>query len=248
MRLLLPPSETKRDGGNAGRPLDLELLSFPGLASARCTVLEGLCAIADDSTAMAAALRVPARRTREFERNRELRRSPTLPALHRYTGVLYDALDAATLDPDARVAAGHSVVVHSALFGLLGADDPIPSYRFSHDSRLPAVRLPAIWRTAVTAELDALDGLVLDLRSGAYAALGPLPYGPDRWTVRVTMPGASAFVSSHAGKRVKGEFVRELLSAAPGIGGVDALLAWAADRRVGLRRGAAGELLLDARA
>ena len=60
-----------------------------------------------------------------------------MPAIDRYTGVLFDALDAPSLDADAREFARETVVVHSALFGLVGALDEIPAYRLSHDSRLP---------------------------------------------------------------------------------------------------------------
>jgi len=52
-------------------------------------------------------------------RNAQLLTSPTLPALERYTGVLYDALDVGTLTRAQRRRADARLAVGSALFGLL---------------------------------------------------------------------------------------------------------------------------------
>ena len=95
------------------------------------------------------ALKLEPRQAAEVERNRRLRDAPTMPAIDRYTGVLFDALDASTLSTEARAFAATTVVVHSALFGLVGALDPIPAYRLSHDSRVPGVRLRALARIAL---------------------------------------------------------------------------------------------------
>ena len=85
---------------------------------------------------MMAALKLGRTQASEVDRNRALTSSPTMPALDRYTGVLYDALDAPTLAPAAREFAGRHVLWHSARFGPVGALDLVPAYRLSHDSRL----------------------------------------------------------------------------------------------------------------
>ena len=72
----------------------------------------------------------------EIERNLALSESPTLPAIHRYTGVLYDALDIESLRGTALSRAYARLAIGSALFGLVGADDPIPAYRLSASSKL----------------------------------------------------------------------------------------------------------------
>ncbi len=155
MLVLLPPSETKRDGGDSG-PLALERLSFGGaLAPTRATLVEALTELAGDPEAMMRALKLGPRQAAEVTRNASLVVSPTMPAIDRYTGVLYDALDAPSLDEAARTYAAGHVVVHSALFGLVGALDPIPAYRLSHDSRLPGRRLRDDWREPVSSVLAA---------------------------------------------------------------------------------------------
>ena len=57
MLILLPPSETKRDGGVAGSALALDALSFPELTSLRTTTVDATVALAADPEAALAALR-----------------------------------------------------------------------------------------------------------------------------------------------------------------------------------------------
>ena len=129
--VLLPPSETKRAGGD-GPPLRLDALSHHAeLGATRATLVDELVALADDVPASRAALGVSERQDDEIERNASLLVSPTLPALDRYTGVLYDALDARSFTRATRARARSRLAVASALFGLVHADDPIPAYRLS---------------------------------------------------------------------------------------------------------------------
>ena len=160
MLVLLPPSETKRDGGD-GPALTLDGLSFPRLGAPRTAALASTVELAGDAQAMMRALKLGPRQVGEVERNRRLRESPSMSTIDRYTGVLYDALDSATLDDHARAYAARHVVVHSALFGLLGAGDRIPAYRLSHDSRLPGLRLRRLWREELVVEGEgAIVGVI----------------------------------------------------------------------------------------
>ena len=89
------------------------------------------------------------------------------------------------LTSEQRAFAGRHVAIASAAFGLTAALDPIPAYRLSHDSRLPGLSLGRLWRAPLAAVLASTEGLLLDLRSEAYASLGPLPERPDAVFVRV---------------------------------------------------------------
>lgn len=129
-------------------------------------------------------------------------------------------------------------MVHSALFGLLRADDPVPAYRLSHDSRLPGLRLRAHWAAANSAVLESLPGPIIDLRSEGYAELGPLPARPDALFVRVVAVGDDgvARALNHFNKKGKGEFLRALLAAGPLPTTVDELCAHATALGWPLRR------------
>jgi len=193
---------------------------------------------------MSAALKLGVSQQFEITRNRELRSSPTIAALERYTGVLYDALDVGTLNVSAREFARDHVLIHSALFGLLGADDPIPAYRLSHDSRLPALPLRKLWREHISAVLAASDGVVLDLRSEAYVELGPAPAGPKTAFLRVVSDSADGprRALNHFNKKGKGELVRALCEAAIDHQSIDSVLEWSVGAGLRLECGAEGEL------
>ena len=101
MLILLPPSEAKSTGGS-GAPLDLSSLSWPELADVRRTIADDLVALSADRDAAMAALKLGPKLANEVDANAALFTSPTAPALDRYTGVLFDALDAGSLSPAAR--------------------------------------------------------------------------------------------------------------------------------------------------
>ncbi len=242
MLLVLPPSETKRGGGVDGATLDLATLGFAALTPERRTAIAALRALSRNLTAAASGLHLGAGQRFEIDRNRSLGTSPVLPALQRYTGVLYEGLGAQSLSTAARVFAGEHLVIASALFGLLGADDLIPAYRLSHNSRLPGLTLRAHWSGPVAAQLAAHTGLLLDLRSQSYVALGPVPQ--SSWYLRVLSEDASGRRSAltHFNKKGKGEFARAVVESGIDHDTVDSLLQWAAVSGIRLFRGAPGEL------
>ena len=215
MRILLPPSEGKTTP-TEGPPLAFDALSHPALNDARRTLMGALSRLcADDPAAARAALGLGDAQDAELARNRSLESAPTAPAWRVYTGVLYAALDAGSLDDDARASLGRRVWVASALFGLVGLGDPIPAYRLSGDVRLPGIgALPAFWKPRLTPLLAAETGLVVDLRSGTYVKLAPLPasVAPRAVAPRVLQKMASGppKVVTHFNKATKGRLVRAL--------------------------------------
>jgi uncharacterized protein len=207
--VLLPPSETKSLGGN-GAPLDLATLTAPELTEVRTEVAEALVKLADDLPASRAALGLSPKQDAEIVRNAELWTSPTRPALERYTGVLYDALDVGSMTRGQRARAGRRLAVGSALFGLVGGEDPIPAYRLSAGSALPGLpTLRALWKPVLSPVLARLDELVVDLRSGSYAALAPIP-GAVTLEVLSERPDGTRSVVSHFNKAHKGRVARLL--------------------------------------
>src|SRR5829696_2926847 len=209
MLVLLPPSETKHPGGD-GAPLDLSALSTPELTPVRTELVEALVKLADDPSEARSALGLSDKQDDEIERNAALWTSPTLPALQRYTGVLYDALAVGTLTRAQRARADRRLAVGSALFGLVRADDPIPAYRLSAGSALPGLpTLRSLWKPALSPVLAAVGELVVDLRSGSYAALAPVP-GAVTLEVLSERPDGSRSVVSHFNKAHKGRVARLL--------------------------------------
>lgn len=181
--------------------MDVDKLSFSCLTEARLAIAHDLARL-DDATAQA-TLGLSDKLMDEAAANRELFTSPTIPALERYTGVLYDALDPTTL------ATTENLVVCSALFGLLRATDMIPHYRLSGGTKLPTgdgatPTMKARWGSLITEALMDADDFIVDLRSGTYQQLGRVP---GAITVRVEKDGK---VVSHFNKHYRGLVAREL--------------------------------------
>ncbi|MFD7082825.1 peroxide stress protein YaaA [Streptomyces sp. NPDC059918] len=223
MLVLLPPSEGKAAGGS-GAPLEPETLSLPGLAGARAAVLEELVELcAGDELKAREVLGLSEGLRGEVAKNAGLFSAAARPAGEIYTGVLYDALGLAGLPAAARTAAERSLMVFSGLWGAVRVTDRIPSYRCSMGVKLPGLgALGAYWREPMAAVMPeaAGDGLVLDLRSSAYAsAWKPKGEVAGRTaTVRVLhsqiVDGVEKrSVVSHFNKATKGRLVRDLLVA-----------------------------------
>lgn len=249
MLILLPPSETKRPGGRR-RPLDLAGLAHASLLPQREAVTDALVTLSGDPAAAARVLKLSTRQLDEIAVNAALRTAPTMPAVDRYTGVLFDALDAASLDASARGWLRAHVLIHSAPWGPVGALDPIPAYRLGAQASLPGLpALKRVWADAVTTALAAASAsFVLDLRSEAYVALGPVPAQTPSVYVRVVSEAGDGAVRAlnHFNKHAKGALVRRLAIERPRIGSLAGLRRWADAAGLRVRDGAAGELELFA--
>lgn len=136
-----------------------------------------------------------------------LRTAPAIPAAELYTGVLFAALGLTELPWD-------GVLIASALWGVTRPGDRIPAYRLDMSARLPGVGpLSTYWREPLRSALPD-RGLVLDLRSGAYAAA----WRPRRGThlaVRgfTEAPDGRRTVITHMAKRVRGQVARLVIQA-----------------------------------
>lgn len=247
MKILLPPSETKRSGGT-GDPLTFDQLALAELTGHRETVTSALVALAADPLEARRVLKLSDRQLGDIDHNATLLTAPTMPAVDRYTGVLFDALDAWSLDARGRSWLGKHVWIHSAPLGPVGALDLIPAYRLAAGTSLPGVApLRRHWAEATTAAIaQESPHFVLDLRSEAYLALGPLPVGIHSAYVRVVTAQGRAL--NHFNKKAKGELVRAMAVDRPRVRSVRSLINWATSRGMTIRAGEASgvvELVVD---
>lgn len=215
MLILLPPSEGK-SSPDQGKRLAATSLGYPGLKKTRTRVMDALVGLCSSNANRAVSVLGLGPKQRDLVAlNAQLRSAPTAPAIDIYTGVLYEALDFSSLPAAARKRADARVAIASALFGLLRPSDPIPAYRLSGDTTLPGLgTLASIWREPIQAELTASTGPILDLRSGAYVNLGPIPesIAHRAFVGRVLLDkGGKRSVVSHHNKATKGRLVREIL-------------------------------------
>lgn len=226
MRLLLPPSETKLKGG---RPTTgLPALSFSVQDPGRIDLMVALEAWCREAPQAAAkALKLGPKSIEELANNVFVD-APLMPAIDRYTGVLYSATGVADWTATQRGWAAERVFIHSALFGIVSSADEIPTYRLSFDTKVNGVALKDYWLGQVQdaiVEMAAGDW-VLDCRSEGYRALAPIPADvPSAYLDVVSAKGGKAL--NHFNKIHKGELVRALVSDSTELQTADSLTAWA---------------------
>jgi cytoplasmic iron level regulating protein YaaA (DUF328/UPF0246 family) len=213
--ILLPASEAKHPVAR-GLPLDPAALSFPPLAPTRAAVLEALIDVSAEPDATR-RLGVPATMDDVVRRNVSLFDAPAAAAGAVYSGVLYDAIGFADLDPASRRRARAWIVVVSALWGALRLGDRIPPYRLNMCGRLPGLdHLPQVWQEPLADVLPAAAGagLILDFRAAGYAtAWRPRGELADRAVVvRVRRRDGARGAGSFNAKRTGGQVVRRIVT------------------------------------
>jgi len=217
--ILLPPSEGKADGGDGPGWADADQ-SFPDLADQRREVIQALVeAMGLPAEARSKLLGVGAARAEEATvANMAVDSAPTRPAIERYTGVLYDALDYPSLPAKVRRGVDRQVVIFSGLWGAVRPTDPIPDYKLKMGAMLPGLGRPArFWKPALSAALaDAASGTVWDLLPNEHSAAWNPTIAGRRIRVRflddVEKDGERTLVTvSHWNKLLKGALVRHIV-------------------------------------
>lgn len=214
MLVLLPPSEGKVDPPEGALPVDLEALVHPELTAKRTALIKLLDRVSKQTQGRALkAFALSKGQVGEIERNRDLFTAPAAAAADVYNGVLYQHLDLASLTPAARERASERLLVSSALWGVVGLEDRIPSYRLNMNAKLPGIRgLSSWWRPALTKALPATE-LLVDLRSQGYAAAWRPSEGAVVNVRAFVEAGRQRKVITHMAKATRGEVARILAKA-----------------------------------
>lgn len=231
MRILLPPSETKLKGGapHSGR----FTLSFPVQDAARLDLMVPLEMLCRDSPDEAAKVLKLGPKSIDELANNSFRDAPVMPAIDRYTGVLYSATGAANWSASQREWAASHVFIHSALFGIISSGDEIPAYRLSHNTRLGGLPLGDYWLGQLTAAITemAAGDWVLDARSEGYRDLAPIPADIDSAYLEVVSANGGKALN-HFNKVHKGELVATLVRDMPNIGSAHEFVEWASSAKL----------------
>lgn len=140
-----------------------------------------------------------------------------MPAIERYTGVLYDALDHSSLKAAQRKRLDRSVIIFSGLWGLVAPADPIPDYKLKMGASLPGLgKLSTWWRDDLSAALRevARGRQIWNLLPNEHAAAWQAREGLPQYTVRFLERGGDGSLKavSHWNKFLKGALVRFLVA------------------------------------
>ncbi len=221
MRILLPPSEAKHTGGR-GRSLATRGPRQP-IDDVRRQVLDALALLLVTPAAAPSLLLPPSVAAEAISQNLAVETSPTMPAIRRYSGIVYDGLGFAALPAPVQALASRQVLIFSGLFGVLSGAEAVPAYRVPAKAALPGLGILAtFWRSRLAGLMPSMlgrGGLILDLRSTDYAAMWQPEAGSkiaDRLlAVRVQSikPDGSYGVISYSSKLAKGRLAAAALQA-----------------------------------
>jgi uncharacterized protein len=204
--VLVPPSEGKAEGGT-GRWQPASGAFGRRLRQQRTDVVEALGRTTLGETKLGATGALFARAAAANQAV-AAGKGRKLAAHQRYTGVVWEHLDPASLEDETR----KRILVPSALLGLVTAADPVPDHRLKFDVSLDGIgRLDRFWRAHLT---DAIkkhttrhDTIVELLPQEHTAAIDLDAVAKRRAVIRTTVAG----VSGHDAKAVKGALARHLL-------------------------------------
>ena len=224
--VLLPPSETKTSA-TGNKVLQPQSLAFPELNPIRERLFDSLIKLSDGSRSKArTALGISVKQEWEIERNQILRSAPVGPAWQIYTGVLFDAIGVDSLTSAQLKKLTTMSYVQSALFGLISLSDEIPAYRLSGDCTLPKDgTVASLWAKSISQILENQNELIIDMRSGTYVKLGPIPASCESVVPKILqrMPSGPPKVVSHHNKATKGRILRAMVESKSAIKSVDQL-------------------------
>ena len=130
-------------------------------------------------------------------------RKPT-PAHSVYTGVLYQALDWASLSAAAKKRGESALMIISAKYGAVRPSDRIESYKEKIDNKM--------MKGVVAAKLDPIKvPLIVDCRSSTYKTVWPAPVDITVEVRVSTVVDGVRTVVTHMSKKTRGEITRWLL-------------------------------------
>ncbi|MBN4064969.1 peroxide stress protein YaaA [Dehalococcoides mccartyi] len=226
--ILLPPSEGKASGGESPA-IDLSELSFSDLGKERELMIKALGQLSGKPRVAQKTLGVKGTALDKARAdNAALLSSPTMLAIERYTGVMYDSIDYQSMDGASQTCFGENVLIMSGLFGLLRPFDLVPSYKLKMGAKLRRKKsCSTIWKPLVTKSITAhaKNRVIWDLLPNEHSAAWE-PSKVDyvkRYTVKfLEDPGNGQLRTvNHWSKALKGALVRYLVANPEQAGSVD---------------------------
>ena len=125
-------------------------------------------------------------------------------AIERYTGVVFSNLDWKSLDNNEKAYLNKNLRIFSGMFGLLKPNDLIPNYKL----KMNVLALTNFWKLHISNQLNKED-LILDLLPAAHRKAFDLKKNVFKINFLINKDG-KLIQSAHAGKVVKGKFIRFL--------------------------------------
>ena len=136
--------------------------------------------------------------------NQDIFNSKCVPAIERYTGVVYNHIDWHSLPSQAKNYMNKHIIIFSGLFGLLSPDTLIPDYKL----KMNVLSLKNLWSPLISQYIKNED-VVFDLLPQVHRKA----YSPPKNTIEIDFlvkNKGKTSAAGHFGKAVKGQFIKFL--------------------------------------
>ena len=200
MKILIPPSEGKAKV----RPLDI-LFKDTNFEFAKYTqqIVDLLCLIENED--LTSVYGTTQEKAMMFHRqNQDVFNSKCVPAIERYTGVVYNHIEWNTLSKKSKNYMQKYILIFSGLFGLLTPETLIPDYKL----KMNVLSLKSLWGPIISNYLKDED-IIFDLLPQVHRKA----YKPNKNTIQIdflVQSKGKTSAAGHFGKAVKGQFIRFL--------------------------------------
>ncbi len=169
MKILLAPSETKKEGGDG--KFNLSSLMLSQLTPVREELFKEYNKIVTSNDLKQLSKMFGLKKEADILKYaKDITASPTLKAIQRYTGVAFDHLEYESLNTETQEYIDTNVILFSNLFGAIKASDKIPLYRLKQGEVVGELNPAKIYKTALKEPLDNYleNEDILDIRAGFY--------------------------------------------------------------------------------
>lgn len=218
--LLLPPSEAKIENLHQSVLYSRarEGNSFPELKRARGVLYRHLVEFLGDFK-LSEASKVFGMKGVHLDKairaNLSLMKASTLPAIHRYAGIMFKHIDYHGMNQKQRTNFNESALFIDGMFGLLRPTDLIPDYKLKINSPVPGLNIVKFWsRELVKILKRKLEGkVVIDLLPDAHRRV--LSNNKDYEHYEIVfgeLVNGEMRNAGHFSKKLKGEFVNFICS------------------------------------
>ena len=216
--VLIPPSEGKIDGGSFPG-LNIETMGLSSLSKKRRDLIEVLQSTMKSSQNLNKILGVKGvALEKAIADNLAIYDAPTMPAIKRYNGVMFDSIDYTGFGETERQIFDDNVFIMSGLFGIISPHENIPNYKLKMGAVLPGLASCAYeWKPYITEIIaeTAKDSVIWDFLPNEHSSAWDernVNY-LKRYTIKfVQNKGGKLKTLSHWSKALRGAFIQYLFS------------------------------------
>tara|TARA_Y100001935_G_C17307690_1_gene513483 strand:- start:2236 stop:2934 length:699 start_codon:yes stop_codon:yes gene_type:complete len=201
MKILIPASEGK---AKVTTPSNLKFRDTDFRFNESVTQVVNLLELIDEED-LRSIYGTSQEKSESFHRqNQSIFNEKCVPAIDRYTGVVYENIGWKNLDQKAKDYLQNHILIFSGLFGMVKPLTPIPNYKL----KMNVLSLQIHWRPVLTEALEE-EEFIIDLLPQVHRKA----YVPHKNVYKVdfsVIKKGKKTAAGHFGKAVKGKFIKYL--------------------------------------